>query len=72
MDITANITVSEEKIKYAVIERIANSIAYDHELKIRDKIKKALDMIDQATISRMVTEYLVAEHIGKMRKEEHE
>lgn len=54
-----------EKVVAEMVQRIEWKIKED----FKAKVARSIEMIDQATVSRMVTEYLVAEHIGKMRCE---
>lgn len=66
----SSITITEDELRTALIEKIASSIAWRLESSVGDKVKKSIEMLDQAVINRMVTEYLVAEHLGKMRGDE--
>lgn len=64
------ITINEEDLKTVILQKIASDMVWRFDSDIKDKIEKSIKMIDQATINRMVTEYLVAEHLGKMRGDE--
>ncbi len=64
------ITINEEDLKDVIIQKIASDMAWRFDSDFKDKILKSIKMIDQATINRMVTEFLVAEHLGKMRGDE--
>jgi hypothetical protein len=68
------IEISEEELKKVALHALANDWDFKHTIseQLRKQIEESLDTFDMPTLNKMVTEFLVARHLGKMREDRDE